>query len=102
MRLRGKTDDNQKRIVSALRQAGCSVLSLAAVGEGCPDLLVHRAGTGRLHLLEIKDGSKAPSRRRLTPAQVAFHAKWPVTIVNDEDEALVAVGLAKPDKGETL
>jgi hypothetical protein len=59
--------------------------------KGCPDLLVYRADT--LSLLEIKDGSKIPSRRKLTPLQVEFHKQWPVHVVNDIDEALKAVGL---------
>jgi Holliday junction resolvase len=91
MRRNAKVDDNQASIVRALRSAGCCCLSLAAVGKGCPDLLVYRADT--LSLLEIKDGSKIPSRRKLTPLQVEFHKQWPVHVVNDIDEALKAVGL---------
>jgi hypothetical protein len=81
MRRNAKVDDNQASIVRALRSAG----------KGCPDLLVYRADT--LSLLEIKDGSKIPSRRKLTPLQVEFHKQWPVHVVNDIDEALKAVGL---------
>ena len=93
MRRRSKIDDNQPEIVEALRAVGCDVLSLAAVGKGCPDLLV--ACRGVLYLLEVKDGSKSPSRRRLTPDQVDFHATWrgEIHVVNDIDEAYEAVGL---------
>jgi len=92
MRKYGKTDANQAAIVQALRQAGCQVLSLAALGSGVPDLLVRRGGTLQLYLLEVKDGNKSASRRKLTPDQVAFHRHWPVHIVNNVEEALLTVG----------
>jgi Holliday junction resolvase len=91
MRKYGRTDDNQAQLVSALRKAGCNVLSLAAIGQGCGDLLVHRAG--ELYMLEIKDGSKYASQRKLTKHQEQFHKDWPVHVVKDIDEALRAVGL---------
>ena len=92
MKKYAKIDDNQREIVSALRSAGCHVLSLATVGNGCPDLLVLRADT--LYMLEVKDGSKYASQRQLTPHQIKFHQDWPVHVVNDELEALQAVGLS--------
>jgi Holliday junction resolvase len=93
MRRNAKVDSNQKSIVQTLRKAGCRVLSLAAVGQGCPDLLVSRACT--LYLLEVKDGSLPPSagRNRLSKQQVAFHKLWTVSVVCSESEALEAVGL---------
>jgi hypothetical protein len=93
MRRNAKVDDNQTSIVSALRKAGCSVLSLAAIGGGCPDLLVYRRSTGLLYMLEVKDGDKYPSQRKLTPHQVKFHKDWPVHVVNNLDEALEACGI---------
>ena len=91
MRQAAKIDDNQSQIVRALRKAGCNVMSLAAVGNGCPDLLAYRAGV--LTMLEVKDGAKSPSRRKLTPHQERFHVDWPVQIVTNEIEALAAVGI---------
>ena len=85
MRFKARIDDNQNRIVAVLRKMGCMVLSLAAVGRGVPDLLVLHHG---LHLIEIKDGSKPPSARKLTPDQKRFHALWPVEIMESEDDAL--------------
>jgi hypothetical protein len=40
--------------------------------------------------VEIKDGGKPPSERRLTPAQAEWHASWRghVAVVRDIDEAL--------------
>lgn len=74
MRRAAKVDDNQKQIVDALRDYGASVESLAAVGRGVPDLLV--GYRGRNLLMEVKDGSKVPSKRKQTPDQVAWAAKW--------------------------
>lgn len=95
MRRRAKVDQNHGIIVDALRKAGCSVQSLAAIGHGCPDLLVGRRGWRNLFLLEVKDGSKSPSRRKLTEDQVRWRAKWnsPVYTVTSVDEALRFVGV---------
>jgi hypothetical protein len=74
MRLAARIDDNHGEIADVLRQVGCSVQSLAACGHGIPDLLV---GVGGFNLLfEIKDGSKAMSRRTLTGPQKTWHGAW--------------------------
>lgn len=93
MRRNAKIDDNHAQVVDALRKAGCKVMSLAAIGKGCPDILAMKGG--RLWLLEVKDGSKAPSARKLTPAQIKWHAEWvgaPVVVVETAEQALQAVG----------
>lgn len=74
MRRRGKVDANHAAIVAHLKALGCSVQSLASVGGGVPDLLVGRRGVNVL--IELKDGSKSPSERRLTPDQVEWHRRW--------------------------
>lgn len=93
MRRNAKVDANQERMVQALRQAGCSVESLAAVGKGVPDLLVGIRGEN--FLLEVKDGEKFPSQRKLTPDQVTWHSQWrgQKSVVKNTEEALKAVGL---------
>jgi hypothetical protein len=79
-----RIDDNQRDIVTALERAGCTVQSLASLGEGVPDLLVGvpmrmEFGHGGLAMwqiparniiIEVKDGAKPPSRRRLTEDQI--------------------------------
>lgn len=93
MRRASKIDANQEQVVAALRAAGVRVLSLAAVGKGVPDLLC--AFHGQLILLEVKDGSKIPSARKLTPDQVEFHKAWqgvPLHVVENSGEALKACG----------
>lgn len=97
MRRAAKVDSNHGEIVKALREAGCGVLSLAAIGKGCPDLLAHGPSyPWPLHLLEIKDGSRPPSDRKLTKDQQDFHAKWkgPIHVVSSVGEALFALGVA--------
>lgn len=69
-----KVDANHAEVVEALRKAGANVQSLAEVGRGVPDLLV--GIRGKLALFEIKDGSKPPSQRKLTPDQIAWHEQW--------------------------
>lgn len=89
-----KVDANQQEIISALRAIGCTVLPLHTVGSGCPDLLVGRCGVN--YLLEIKDGKKPPSCRKLTKDQVDFHAMWrgQVAVVTSVNEAFKAVGMS--------
>lgn len=91
MRTRGRVDRNQAEIVSALREAGARVQSLANLGAGVADLLVNYPPwplTGDLYLLEVKSGPK----EALTPAERDWHVAWPVRVVCSPVEALVAVG----------
>ena len=74
MRRAAKVDDNHGKIVAALRKAGASVHSGAALGQGFPDLIVGYGG--RTFLCEVKDGSKPPSARKLTLDQVKFKDNW--------------------------
>jgi len=88
MRYAARVDANQTQIVSALRAAGATVQSLSAVGQGCPDLLVGYQGTNIL--MEIKDGKKSPSDRKLTSDQIVWHSEWNgvVFLVTSVNEAL--------------
>lgn len=94
MRRAARLDDNQVDIAAALRDAGCDVQSLAAVGCGVPDLLVWHPATG-YHIVEIKNPEQVPSKRELTRAQRKFHAFWrgPIAVVETPAEALAAVGV---------
>lgn len=83
-----KVDANQKEIVAALREIGATVQHLHGVGSGCPDLLCGFAGQNIL--LEVKDGDKPPSARKLNKWQQKWHDEWngQVAVVNSIDEAL--------------
>ena len=91
MRHRARRDENHAEVVAALRAIGCSVLDLASIGGGCPDLLA--AKNGRSVLLEVKDGSKPPSARKLTEDELKFHGSWlgPIAVVDSVDSAIRAV-----------
>ena len=68
-----KVDKNQKEIVRLARTLGCRVQSLAACGQGVPDLLI--SYRGRNHLVEVKNG-----RNTLTPDQVNWIDNWNSTV----------------------
>lgn len=99
MRRAAKVDANQAEIVAALRGIGATVQPLHSVGAGCPDILC--GFRGRNILLEIKDGNKPPSARKLTADQVDWHGGWKgqVAVVEDADAAL-AVMLGIEVRGE--
>ncbi|MGB3205449.1 MAG: hypothetical protein WBB28_10705 [Crinalium sp.] len=83
-----RTDANQRQIVEALRSLGCSVQHLHVIGRGCPDAIVGHAGVN--YLIEIKDSSQPPSKRRLTPDEVEWHQNWrgKVDVVCSIEEAI--------------
>ena len=74
-----------------LFRSGATVQSLSAIGAGCPDLLVGYKGVN--YLIEVKDGSKPPSGRKLTPDQVEWLGKWKgaAVTVTTLDEAIGAL-----------
>lgn len=85
-----RTDANHAAIVLALRQAGCDVVSLAALGHGIPDVLTSDVGHRRWVLMEIKT-----PRGRLTSAEREFHARirGPLVVVRSVADALAEVGV---------
>lgn len=90
---KGRVDGNHAAVMDALRSAAMKPLSLASVGDGCPDILVGFRGV--LCLLEVKDGSKSPSARTLTAAEQKFKDEWPghYALVTSPEEAVIAVSL---------
>ncbi len=89
-------DANQAEIVKALRKVGASVQSLASVGCGCPDLLVGLGGY--TYLLEVKDGRRYASKRKLTKAQIEWQRRWSGSgpfLVECVEDALKAIGAMK-------
>jgi hypothetical protein len=95
MRRAARTDANKKGIVKSLREAGASVYDLKMP----VDLLV--GFEGKTCLVEIKDGSKPPSARKKTDAQIKFWDEWtggPLVLVTDVESALrmLRIVSAKP------
>ena len=88
MRIAARVDDNQKDIVEALRAIGATV-RVVTQGGGIPDLLV--GFRGHTVLMEVKDGRKKPSARKLTEAEERFFLEWRggmLAIVESVDDAL--------------
>ena len=83
-----RVDANQSEVTKALRKIGASVQLLHSVGKGCPDMLVGYKGNN--YLLEIKDGGKPESARKLTAEQTIWHFDWKgqVAIVTNPQEAI--------------
>ncbi len=94
MRRAAHIDQTQPAIVSALRGVGCSVLSLAGIGEfDVPDILV-AVNEHRTFLAELK----TPGRENTHPRRLATQAEWRLRwkgethVLRTVDEALALVG----------
>jgi hypothetical protein len=87
MRRAARIDGNQNQVVKELRSIGCTVLITSQL-KGCFDILVGYRGLN--FCFEIKDPSKPPSQRKLTPDEQKFHDTWEgsVYIIHTIDEAI--------------
>ena len=88
MRYANRIDANQNQIVDAMRKVG-AVVRIISQGDGIPDLLV--GYKGYTILMEVKDGDKVPSARKLTEAEQKFFNDWQgglLVVVNSSEEAL--------------
>lgn len=83
MRRNARVDANHKQIVDELRQIGASVVSLAPMGRGVPDLLVGYRGVNFLFEVKHKKGE-------LTADQTEFIAMYrgAVHVIRSSDEAI--------------
>ena len=86
MRARRK-DANHVPVGDGLRAAGYSVLDLAQYGVSV-DYAVGKPGFAAL--VEVKDGSKPPSARKLTPAEIDLQTRWqgPYVVVISLEDAI--------------
>ncbi len=92
MRRAAKVDANQGEVVTALRAIGVAVHVTSDMGSGFPDLVCHKVGHG-VRLIEVKDGDKPPSKRRLTKDQCEFARDFPVDVVETVGDALALFGV---------
>jgi hypothetical protein len=86
-----RADDNQAAIFEAWRKIGLTYHNTSAAGGGFPDAIVCGPQSIDVRLVEIKDGHKVPSARKLTVAERAFARRFPVWVVGCVH---CAVGLA--------
>jgi Holliday junction resolvase len=88
MMKRGRRDNNHATLVRTLRGLGCTVLDLANVGSGCPDIVAGYRGSN--HLIEIKNTGTAYGKRGFSKTQSDFARTWnggEVHVVKTEAEA---------------
>jgi hypothetical protein len=80
-----KVDDNQKEIVALFRKLDWTVLIISQL-KNCCDIIVSKSG--RTVAIEIKDGGKPPSARKLSDGEVKFRDAWQgeyqLVICNDD------------------
>lgn len=69
-----RKDANHNDIQDAFVRLGWSVADTSRLGDGFPDLVA--AKHGETVLVEVKDGSKPPSARKLTDDELAFKGRW--------------------------
>ena len=83
-----RTDTNQTSLVRLFRSLGLSVAIISDLGKGMPDLIISNKRSNVL--IEVKDGSKPPSQRKLTVDEQIFHDNWqgPLHIISSEQEAI--------------
>ena len=87
MRQRGRIDSNQNELVECFRKLGASVYVTSSLGNGFVDIVV--GAHGKNCLVELKNGSKPPSARKLTKHEQKFHDNWKgmTAIVENELDA---------------
>jgi hypothetical protein len=68
-----RTDDNQPEVVKEFRRLGWCVLIISQL-KNCCDIMVSKGGV--TIAVEIKDGSKPPSARKLSKGEQEFKDNW--------------------------
>tara|TARA_R110000850_G_scaffold160756_1_gene285169 strand:- start:188 stop:571 length:384 start_codon:yes stop_codon:yes gene_type:complete len=68
-----RVDDNQSEVVACFRRLGWSVLIISQL-KNCCDIIVAKGG--ETIAIEIKDGNKPPSARKLSEGEQKFKDNW--------------------------
>lgn len=74
MRRAARTDANHAEIIAAFRAIGFVVSDTSRLGNGFPDAIISRSM--KTAVVEIKDGNKPPSARKLTADEQRFKDAW--------------------------
>jgi hypothetical protein len=95
-----RIDANQRRLAALLAVSGWKVWLASADGGPIDLVCSDRFGSGVTFVLEIKDGSKAPSARRLTERCHKFLMGWPgpAAVAINEAEVMAASKAAREGK----
>ena len=70
---RNRKDLNHTEIINGFKTLGFSVLDISNL-PNCADLVVTKQGI--TVIVEVKDGSQVPSKRKLTTGERAFAEMW--------------------------
>lgn len=86
-----RRDDNHAAVKQALEANGWYVADTSQVGKGFPDLVALKCG--QVEFIEVKDGSKRPSERKLSPQEelmaMRFHAAGKrILVIETVDQAV--------------
>jgi Holliday junction resolvase len=73
MRRAARVDSNHAEIVESFRSLGWSVLNVSQL-KNCCDIAASKSG--KTFMIEIKDGAKPPSQRKLTSGEIEFKDRW--------------------------
>lgn len=82
-----RKDANHNEIAEYLQERGWAVHDTSGLGFGFPDALVGKPEF--CCVVEIKDGSKPPSARKLTPDEQRFKDNWtgPYVLAESPEDA---------------
>jgi len=73
MKTNARIDRNQPEVVKYFRSMGFSVLHVHQL-KNCVDIIISNGKVTAA--IEIKDGEKVPSARKLTPGELKFKEEW--------------------------
>jgi hypothetical protein len=94
MRRAARRDANQGEIVGVFQALDCSVLDIASTPCGFDLVVGYKT---QAILVEVKDGAKPPSARKLTENEHSAHLNWhgPKAIVKSNAEAVAVAQLLR-------
>lgn len=89
-----RRDDNEAALVRLWKQLGCIWIEQPRE-NGFDGLLLRN---GEMWIVEIKDGRKPPSKRKLTPNEIKRMAELEAigvayNVVEDEEQGMALIGL---------
>lgn len=94
MRRAARRDENHAEVKAVFESLDCSVLDVAGIPCGFDLIVGYKT---QAIAVEVKDGEKPPSARKLTENEFSAHLNWrgPKAIVKNNDEALLVVKLLR-------
>lgn len=86
-----KVDDNQKEVVALFRKLGWTVLIISQL-KNCCDIIISK--NGRTVAVEIKDGAKQPSQRKLSDGEIKFRDNWQgeYALIETQEDVIILNG----------